>query len=255
MAYGKDKASAPYEVLADYYDEFMELNYPAWMDFILAIHDRWGQSESFGRVMELGCGTGRMTEELLRFAVEVVAIDNSRAMLKKARERFGNKECVSFSCQDIRELDIDGKFDFILANCDVFNYLYTAEEVSKVLKSCQEVANPGSLLIFDISTEYKLREILADYNFTYESEDGSVLLWRNEINLSDRLEMHLTLFQHVGSAQYIRHDERQEQKIWEVEEIIDILNDNGIKEFGIYDELNFSYPEYDSERVFFVVRL
>lgn len=62
----------------------------------------------------------------------------------------------------------------------------------------------GAPFVFDVSSPYKLREVLADNVFYYDGE-SETLLWTNE-QRSNSVVLSLTLFVKEGSA-YVRHDE------------------------------------------------
>jgi trans-aconitate 2-methyltransferase len=66
-------------------------------------------------VLDVGCGTGRVTEQLLARvpAGRVLAIDASQAMVDLARERLGNRAAVW--CQDVLELELDEPVDAIVS--------------------------------------------------------------------------------------------------------------------------------------------
>jgi demethylmenaquinone methyltransferase/2-methoxy-6-polyprenyl-1,4-benzoquinol methylase len=63
------------------------------------------------RVLELGCGTGSMTAELLRAGAEVTAVDLSAPMLARARRRARG---ATFRMADILAFDGRGAFDVAL---------------------------------------------------------------------------------------------------------------------------------------------
>ena len=62
-------------------------------------------------VLDAGCGSGRVTAELARLVPDgrVVAVDGSRAMIAKARERLGDR--AAYLVADLTELDLDERVD------------------------------------------------------------------------------------------------------------------------------------------------
>src|ERR1700712_2202190 len=67
------------------------------------------------RVLDAGCGTGRVTEELLDRVPngKVIAVDGSRAMVEQAKVRLGDD--VEAFAQDLLELTLDAPVDAILS--------------------------------------------------------------------------------------------------------------------------------------------
>ncbi len=103
----------PYDRLAPYYD---------WIARVMMVP--FGGERAFrrrvasalcvspgARVLELGCGTGAMTRELLALGAEVTAYDLSEAMLARARRRA---PAATFVRGDILEIGARGDFDRVL---------------------------------------------------------------------------------------------------------------------------------------------
>jgi trans-aconitate 2-methyltransferase len=69
------------------------------------------------RVLDAGCGTGRVTAALLERLPrgEVVAVDGSPAMVEKTRELLGDDPRLSTAAVDLLELELDRPVDAILS--------------------------------------------------------------------------------------------------------------------------------------------
>jgi SAM-dependent methyltransferase len=88
---------AYYRALApEYFDG--GLDFPAAADDLEAGLDAFAPD---GDVLELACGPGSWTPQLLRYATSVTAIDASPEMLALARERVGEDDRVRFVCADL----------------------------------------------------------------------------------------------------------------------------------------------------------
>lgn len=93
-----------------------------------------------GRVVELGCGVGRITRELLRKRFRVTAVDNSAEMLAHVPVEARKV------CADIERLDLEEKFDAaILASCLVNTP--DAALRSAQLAKCRALLEPGAHLL------------------------------------------------------------------------------------------------------------
>src|SRR5947209_6075522 len=97
-----------YERLAAVYDDVVgEPVHVGWAAFAL---DAWSaDARPVTRVLDVCCGTGRMSVELLRHGCSVVAVDGSDAMVAEARTLLGPHVPVSVSV--LPDLAVDGVFD------------------------------------------------------------------------------------------------------------------------------------------------
>jgi ubiquinone/menaquinone biosynthesis C-methylase UbiE len=113
-----------------------------------------------GRVLELGCGTGRVTLPLLRAGASLVGIDRSQAMLQQAargrqaaqrKARGRGRGCVAFVRGDIRALPFEtGRFALVMAPYGVLQSLLTEKDLESALRSAARVLQPGGLLCVDL---------------------------------------------------------------------------------------------------------
>lgn len=95
------------------------------------------------RVLEVGCGTGLLTEEIARRGVKVYSLDISQELLKNARERCGNREIVFF-CSSAYELGFAAaSFDRVVG-MSVLHHL----EIDRALKEFYRVLKKGGRIIF-----------------------------------------------------------------------------------------------------------
>ena len=108
-----------------------------------------------------------------------------------------------------------------------------------------------AILIFDISTRHKLKNVIGNNTFIH-SDKNVFYTWQNRYiedkNLSD---MMLTFFA-KGKRGYHRFEERHIQRAYSEEEMIYILKKAGFSCVDTFDELSFEKPRPDSERIVFV---
>ena len=149
-----------YDNLAEFYDIFMaDVPYERWIEY----------TSSFLRThkkgIDVGCGTGKFTIALKKMGYDVLGMDVSEQMLSKAvQNATADGVDVTFVLQNAQFLEINNKVDFIVANCDVVNYL---QNPTQFFKRAYSALNNGGILMFDISTEYKLKNVIS--NNLYES--------------------------------------------------------------------------------------
>ena len=107
----------------------------AWAVEILARAD----IQPHERVLDAGCGTGRVTKLVLEQSPHVVGVDADEAMVTKAREALD----IPIHHQDLLELDLDGRFDVIFS-CAVFHWIPDHETLFANLR---RHLKPGGRLI------------------------------------------------------------------------------------------------------------
>ena len=75
-----------YTNFAEVYDTFMDnIPYEKWAEYLHEIMEEYNIRE--GTLLELGCGTGNMTEQLASMGYDMIGVDNSEDMLELAMDR------------------------------------------------------------------------------------------------------------------------------------------------------------------------
>jgi len=83
------------------------------------------------RILELGCGTGRVTSALAERGHTICGVDLSGQMLEQARRKLAHNMAsgkVHFLQADMCDFSLDGKFDLIIAPFYSFSHLLTMEQ-------------------------------------------------------------------------------------------------------------------------------
>ena len=108
-----------------------------------------------GRVLELGCGTGRITVPVGRTGVPVVGVDRSADMLERARRRArraGLSARVSLVRGDIRSLPFrpETRFDLVMAPYGILQSLIRESDLMATLHAVSRVVRPGGVFGVDL---------------------------------------------------------------------------------------------------------
>lgn len=98
-----------------------------------------------GRVLELGCGAGRLTGYLSEIASSTVGLDISPAMVAYCRRHYPRATFDEGDLRDVGELE-PASFDVIVASYNVIDVLGDGER-ARVLDGIHHVLRPGGLLI------------------------------------------------------------------------------------------------------------
>ena len=101
-----------------------------------------------GRVLDLGCGTGRTSRFLQAAGHQVVAIDYSEPMIRKARENCAGLP-IEFLIMDARRLEFpDASFDYALFSFNGPDYLHPEAARLEALREIHRVLKPGGVFAF-----------------------------------------------------------------------------------------------------------
>lgn len=110
---------------------------------------RAGERHAGERVLEVGCGTGRVTSLLAPRVGPVVAVDLSPDMLRRARERFGSGAAVRLLRADVMQLPLRSGFDLAVGANGVFSHLLGDEQRLRALRQIRGRLRPGGTLLMD----------------------------------------------------------------------------------------------------------
>lgn len=245
---------ASYESFARVYDLFMDdIPYESWCGYLHSLLEKYGILD--GLVLELGCGTGAMTECLASRGYDMIGVDNSLEMLEIAREKQeASGHDILYLLQDMREFELYGTVRAVVSVCDSINYITEPEELLTVFRLVNNYLDPGGVFIFDLNTLYKYEEILGEQVIAENREESS-FIWENWYDPEERVnEYDLTLFIRNQEGLYERYQETHYQKAYALEEVEKLLEEAGLALEAVYDAFTWQPPSPCSERVYFVAR-
>lgn len=203
-------------------------------------------------ILDLGCGTGDITYLMAKSGYDMIGVDISQEMLNIAREN-NSHENILYLNQDMRKFELYGTVDVIYSSLDCINYITDKRDLKKVFKLCKNYLNPNGILIFDINTEYKFKNVLDKNTFVYDT-DNEYLVWQSEYNSKSKIcTFFLDMF-YKNKNSYDRYYEEQEERAYSVSELSEVLKLSGFEILGIYDEYKFKKYTDKSERIFFVCK-
>ena len=118
-----------YTSFAEVYDTFMDnVPYEEWADYLEDRLKEYGVKD--GLVLELGCGTGSMTELLAEKGYDMIGVDNSEDMLEIAMEkRIESGHDILYLLQNMQEFELYGTVRAIVSVCDCVNYVTEKNEL------------------------------------------------------------------------------------------------------------------------------
>lgn len=235
-----------YSDFAYIYDALMrDVDYGAWAAYVISMLG------GVHTVADCGCGTGEITVRLADAGYSVTGVDASPDMLELAAEkarRHGQR--IQFVCQDMAELCLMRPVDAVISVCDGVNYLDNPAAAAFFNRAARWLS-PGGLLLFDISSEYKLKTVIGD-NTVAEDDGERAFIWTNEPG-DGCVDMEISFFVREGEL-FRRFTEEHTQYIHTVPELCGLLNDAGFDIINIYDAFTVNAPTDKSERIQFAAR-
>ena len=147
---------APFTALAAVYDTMMDdVEYDHWADFILTYARERGLGR--GRALDLACGTGGLTRELIAAGWDVTGLDGSAEMLERARHNL--PAGTGLVLGDLRTFELPERYDLITCVFDSLNNLLSAAELAQAFAQAAAHLRPGGLLACDLNTRLGVREL------------------------------------------------------------------------------------------------
>ena len=231
--------------IAEIYDLlFEDIDYEEWALYVSKILNF--APIPVRRILEVGCGTGNLTRELVRLGYEVVGVDVSEGMLEVARRKVPG---VRFVRADVREMALGEEYDAVVSTFDSLNNLLTEEDLALAFKRIREHLKPRGIFVADLNTPHAMVTDWNDTLFIKEVGEGILSIWRGEYVGDGISELNLTVFLPVGEGLYRRMDETFREKGYSPSVVMRLLKSVGFIRMWAFDDLTFNKPTRRSKRV------
>ena len=240
-----------YTSFAQVYDLFMDnVPYEAWGEYLDKLFKEYGIED--GLLLDLGCGTGKLTRILHEKGYDMIGVDYSYEMLDIAKTQ--SDESILYLMQDMREFELYGTVCGIYSACDCVNYILEEEELREVFALANNYLDPGGIFVFDVNTPYKYYELLGENTFAENREEGS-FIWENYFDEEEQInEYDLTLYIQEEDGRYQRFEETHYQRCYDLNRIRVLLEEAGLEFIAMYDAYTKEPVSEESEKVLFVAR-
>lgn len=266
-----------YSDFADVYDELMDnVPYVAWCENIVALIEEYGISrpvdsdgicreEPCGEeallksernlVLDLGCGTGTLTQLLRRKGYDMIGVDNSPEMLGIAMEKNAEGGSgILYLLQDMRELELYSTVGTVLSVCDCLNYLLEEEDLLRVFRLVNNYLYPGGLFLFDFNTIYKYSQVIGDTVIAENREDCS-FIWENYYHEQEEInEYDLTVFVQEEGERFRRFTENHLQRGYTPDTMCRLVEQAGMRVIRLLDADTMDEVTDVSQRIYVLVR-
>lgn len=213
-------------------------------------------AEERNTVLDLGCGTGTLTELLCRAGFDMIGIDNSEEMLEIAlQKREKNGSDILYLLQDMREFELYGTVGAACSVCDSLNYILEEEDMVKVFSLVNNYLYPGGIFVFDFNTVYKYEKVIGDDTIA-ENRDDCSFIWENYYDEESQInEYDLTIFVRKPDTEYFRKfTETHYQKGYTLEQMKGFLEAAGLLFVKAFDADTRGEVRAESERIYVIAR-
>ena len=258
---------AAYCGFAEVYDELMDnVPYEQWSRRLQDLIEKYGVSKperdaqdtlasERNLVLDMGCGTGILTEMMYRKGYDMIGVDFSEDMLNIAMEKKAkNGDNILYLCQDMRELELYSTVGTVYSVCDSLNYILDEEELAEVFKLVNNYLYPGGVFIFDFNTTYKYREVIGDATIA-ENRENCSFIWENYYDPEKEInEYDLTVFVRREGELFERFTETHFQRGYRSEQMKALVERAGMKVLELMDADTGEAVTAVSERVYIVAR-
>ena len=201
-----------------------------------------------GRMLELAAGSGMLTQYFFDEFEQIDALDISTDMLRVFANKYNNDK-VNLIYYDMVDFENENAYDLIVILLDSINYITDPTDLDKLITNCYKNLKPGGLLVLDINSEMKMREIFGSNCYVYEYED-IFYSWDNFLE-DDLIDMHLNFFVKDENGKYNRIYEYQQERIYTRKYIDNLLASKGFVDIKSYDEDTLKEVDDDTMRIQF----
>ncbi len=198
MPTAKSEGPIPYDLRPRLYDwECREVlgrtiqDVAFWLDVI-------NDASAAGGVLELACGTGRVTLPLAAAGVAVTGLDNDPAALSLARRGRGHATWPLLIAADMRRFTLRCRFDAVIFPYNSFQLLVAGADVSACLGEVRRHLAPGGIFAMEV-TDFQVganREEVPDQFIASALFDGEALTLSGSLShdLADRVSRYRRRF-------------------------------------------------------------
>lgn len=225
----------------------------------LQFYKKWLPTNKEARILELCCGTGRLTIPIAQEGYNICGVDYTPSMLEQAKWKATEAGLeINFIEADIRTLDLQEKFDFIFIPFNSIHHLYRNEDLFKALACVRNHLKGGGLFLLDcfnpniqyIVENEKGQAMIAEYT----TDDGREVLIKQTMRYEcatqiNRIEWYYFINEEFHSTQNL------DMRLFFPQELDSYLEQAGfgiVHKFGGFEEEPF---DDKSEKQIYVLSL
>ena len=195
----------PYQVFSLVYDQDVHLDVPRGL--FRTVRPLLRAARGGAPVLDLGCGSGLLTERIAAAGVPVLGVDASRAMLRRARARCAKHAGrVRLLARDLGALRLPPVHALAVACHDVLNHVPSEPALRRVLGSVRRALAPGGVFVFDALTDLAFETLWPDNTHRLDGPHGDLWLDCDIDPVRRRGTAHMTAYVKDARGRYTRHE-------------------------------------------------
>ncbi len=242
-----------YTEFANVYDMFMDnVPYEDWGKYLISLLRKYRVED--GLVLELGCGTGNITEILAQAGYDMIGVDNSDEMLSIAIEKkYESGHDILYLNQDMREFELYGTVRAVVSICDSMNYITESDDLLQVFRLVNNYLDIEGIFIFDMNTISKYQQM--GESTIAENRDNGSFIWENYYDEDTKInEYDLTLYIEDEDGKYDRYQETHLQRGYTVAEVKELIEKSGMEYITAIEAFTGNGITKDTERMYIIAR-
>lgn len=187
-----------YNLISSEYTEMLERLVPRYREMLWMILDYIPKYLKPKRIVDLGCGTGNLSEGIVNQypEAELIAVDLSASILQEASERLKNYSNIKYLNEDFNTLEFEtGSVDLIVSSIALHHL--TDPQKEKLLKKIYTWLSPNGILIFGDqfagSTAARYQQHMNNWKLSSEGKNVPVSEWKLWMEHQEKHDYHTTV--------------------------------------------------------------
>jgi len=228
----------PYAAISRLYDQDVHLEVPAAFFRAIAPLCRRasaGTAAGPGRaappVLDLGCGSGLLSEAIAASGARVLGIDASPAMLAIARRRCAaHGRRARFRAARFLDLRLPPVHRLAVACHDVLNHVPRAQLLTATFAALRGTLGPGGMLVFDSVTEATYETLWTDNTHRLQGPHGDLWMECDWDAAARRATVHMVGYLRRADGRFSRHETTLHEYAWSDDDFTAALRRAGFAE-------------------------
>lgn len=245
-----------YAAMSGVYDMLnSEVDYEKWSKYIDKTVRKFEKTDS-KLMLDLGCGTGKMTFALRKLGYDMTGIDISPEMLDFASNKARDEGAadILWLCQDMTDFELYGTVDAAVCCLDGINHLTEDGDAESCFNLVHNYLIPNGIFMFDLNTPHKFETVYGQNDYILEDE-GALFAWQNDYDRDSGLcDFYFSVFEEDEDGRYTRHDGIQTERCYGKEEILSLLKKCGFELLCFTSDYDYKEAENGCDRWYITAR-
>ena len=183
----------------------------------LHFYKRWLPKSKDARILELCCGTGRLTLPIAKDGYNISGVDYTSSMLDQAKIKASEAGLeIRFIEADIRTLNLQDKYDLVFIPFNSIHHLYRNEDLFNALGCVRNHLKAGGLFLLDcfnpniqyIVESEKVQAVIAEYT----TDDGRDVLIKQTMRYESTTQINRIEWHYFINGEFHSYGKIQNQR-------------------------------------------